>query len=43
MIGFYNIVGLAQHGLQGRIRRRVVLEYGLITVAALALIWEFAP
>ena len=43
MIGFYNVVGLAQHGLQGRIRRRVVLEYGLITVAALALIWEFAP
>ena len=43
MIGFYNIVGLAQHGLQGRIRRRVVLEYGLITIAALALIWEFAP
>jgi hypothetical protein len=43
MISFYNIVGLAQHGLQGRIRRRVVLEYGLITVAALALIWEFAP
>jgi hypothetical protein len=43
MIGFYNAVGLAQHGLQGRIRRRVVLEYGLITVAALALIWEFAP
>ena len=43
MIGFYNVVGLAQHGLQGRIRRRVVLEYGLITVAALALIWEIAP
>ena len=43
MIGFYNIVGLAQHGLQGHIRRRVVLEYGLITIAALALIWEFAP
>jgi len=43
MIGFYNVVGLAQHGLQGRIRRRVLLEYGLITIAALALIWEFAP
>jgi hypothetical protein len=43
MVGFYNVVGLAQHGLQGRIRRRVLLEYGLITVAAMALIWEFAP
>jgi hypothetical protein len=43
MVAFYNVVGLAQHGLQGRIRRRVLMEYGLITVAALALIWEFAP
>jgi intracellular septation protein A len=43
LVAFYNVVGLAQHGLQGRIRRRVLLEYGLITVAAMALIWEFAP
>ncbi len=43
LLAFYNVVGLAQHAIQGRIRRRVLLEYGLITVAALALIWEFAP
>jgi len=43
LVIFYNVVGLSQHGLQGRIRRRVLLEYGLITLAALALIWEFAP
>lgn len=43
LVLFYNIVGLAQNALQGRIRRRVLLEYGLITLAALALIWEFAP
>jgi len=43
LILFYNVVGLSQHALQGSIRRRVLLEYGLITIAALALIWEFAP
>jgi hypothetical protein len=40
---FYNIVGLSQNAIQGRIGRRVAIEYGLITIAALALIWEFAP
>jgi hypothetical protein len=40
---FYNIVGLAQNGLQGPIRRRVIIEHGLISLAALAFIWEFAP
>lgn len=43
LLAFYNVVGLGQHAIQGRIRRRVLVEYGLITVAALALIWEFAP
>jgi len=43
LVIFYNAVGLSQHGIQGRIRRRVLLEYGLITLAAMALIWEFAP
>ena len=40
---FYNVVGLSQNAIQGRISRRVAIEYGLITIAALALIWEFAP
>ena len=40
---FYNFVGLSQNAIQGRISRRVAIEYGLITIAALALIWEFAP
>lgn len=43
LLAFYNAVGLAQHAIQGRIRRRLLLEYALITIAALALIWEFAP
>jgi hypothetical protein len=40
---FYNFVGLAQHALQARITRRVLLEFALITLAAFALIWEFSP
>lgn len=40
---FYNLVGLSQHAIQGRLSRRVLTEFGLITIAALALIWEFAP
>ncbi len=43
LVLFYNAVGLAQHALQGRLRRRILVEYGLITLAAMALIWEFAP
>lgn len=43
LVLFYDVVGLAQSALQGRIGRRVLLEYGSITVAAMALIWEFAP
>ena len=43
LVLFYDIVGLSQHGLQGTIRRRIILEYALITITAMALIWEFAP
>jgi hypothetical protein len=43
LVIFYDAVGLAQNALQGRIGRRVLIEYGLISLAAMALIWEFAP
>jgi len=43
LVVFYDVVGLAQNALQGRIGRRVLIEYGLISIAAMALIWEFAP
>jgi hypothetical protein len=43
LVLFYDISGLSQHGLQGRIKRRIVVEYALITIAAMALIWKFAP
>ena len=40
---FYNVAGLAQNALQGRLNRRVLLEFGLISMAALAMMWKFAP
>jgi hypothetical protein len=43
LVLFYDVVGLSQHALEGRVRRRIILEYALITIAAMALIWEFAP
>jgi hypothetical protein len=43
LVLFYDVVGLSQHALQGRVRRRIIVEYALITIAAMALIWEFAP
>jgi hypothetical protein len=43
LVLFYDVIGLSQHGLQGTIKRRIAVEYGLITIAAMALIWRFAP
>ncbi|MGE5531362.1 MAG: hypothetical protein ACM3VW_04505 [Bacteroidota bacterium] len=43
LVLFYDVVGLSQHALQGHVRRRIVVEYALITITAIALIWEFAP
>jgi Protein of unknown function (DUF5656) len=43
LVIFYDVVGLAQNALHGRISRRVLIEYGLITLGAMALIWELAP
>jgi hypothetical protein len=43
LVVFYDVVGLAQNALQGRIRRRVLTEYALISIGAMALIWQFAP
>lgn len=43
LVLFYDVIGLSQHGLQGAIKRRIVVEYALITIAAIALIWQFAP
>lgn len=40
---FYDVVGLAQHAIQGRLNRRVLVEFLLISIATLALIVEYAP
>jgi hypothetical protein len=46
---FYLLVGIAQQGLQGRLTRRVLLEFGIFGVVALVLIaavgpgFQFAP
>ncbi len=42
LVLFYDVVGLAQHAIQGRMSRRVLFEFVLISVATLALIWQFA-
>ena len=43
LLSFYLSVGIAQQSLQNRLTRRVVMEFGLFGVLALALIILFAP
>ncbi|RIK41773.1 MAG: hypothetical protein DCC57_18720, partial [Chloroflexi bacterium] len=40
---FYLLVGIAQQGLQGQLTRRVLLEFGVFGVVALALIAAVGP
>ena len=40
---FYLLVGSAQQGLQGRLTRRVVLEYAVVAAVALLLIYLLGP
>lgn len=43
LLAFYLIVSLAQHGLQDRLNRRVVLEFAVFAVFALILIAVLGP
>lgn len=43
LLAFYLIVSLAQHGLQERLNRRVVLEFAVFAVFALILIAVLGP
>ena len=43
LLMFYLLVGLAQQGIAGAWRRIVVLEFLVIGVVGLFLIWQFAP
>jgi intracellular septation protein A len=40
---FYLLVGIAQHGLQGRLTRRVLVEFAIFAVVALLLIATVGP
>lgn len=43
LLSFYLAVGIALQGLQGRLTRRVLIEFGLFAVVALILIVVFGP
>jgi Protein of unknown function (DUF5656) len=43
LLSFYLAVGIAQQGLQGRLTRRVLVEFGVFGAVALMLIVIFAP
>ena len=43
LLSFYLAVGIAQQGLQGRLTRRVLIEFGVFGAVALVLIVIFAP
>jgi hypothetical protein len=43
LLSFYLAVGIAQQALQGRLTRRVVVEFGLFGLFALVLIVVFGP
>jgi len=43
LLGFYLLVGLAYQGLVRQLTRRVVLEFGIVALMGLTLIWLFAP
>jgi hypothetical protein len=43
LLSFYLAVGIAQQGLQNRLTRRVVMEFGVFGLLALGLIIVFAP
>ncbi len=40
---FYLLIGIAQHGLQGRLTRRVMIEFAVFAVVALILIALVGP
>ena len=43
LLGFYLLVGLAHQGLLRQLTSRVLLEFGLVALVSLTLIWLFAP
>ncbi len=43
LLSFYLAVGIALQGLQGRLTRRVMIEFGVFAIFAVALIIAFGP
>lgn len=43
LLGFYVFTGLANQQLQGRLSRRVVVEYALVALIGLAVLLRFGP
>lgn len=43
LLGFYVATGLASQQLQGRLTRRVLVEYGLVALLGLAVLLRFGP
>ncbi len=43
LLGFYVATGVANQQLQGRLTRRVLLEYGVVALAGLIVLLQFGP
>ena len=43
LLGFYTFTGLANQQLQGRLNRRVLVEYGLVALIGLVVLLRFGP
>lgn len=43
LLGFYATTGLANQQLQGRLTRRVLIEYGVVALVGLAVLLRFGP
>jgi hypothetical protein len=43
LVGFYVATGLANQQLQGRLNRRVLVEYGVVALLGLAVLLRFGP
>jgi hypothetical protein len=43
LLGFYAFTGLANQQLQGRLTRRVLIEYGLVALLGLVVLLRFGP
>ena len=43
LLGFYISTGVANQQLQGRVSRRILLEYGAVALIGLVVLLRFGP